>query len=651
LQTPEQILKQYWGYDAFRPLQREIIQSVLDGHDTLALLPTGGGKSLCYQVPALANGGLGLVISPLIALMQDQVARLKALDIPAACIYSGMNYADVKRTLDNTLHGGYKLLYVSPERLQTRLFREYMGEFDVSLVAVDEAHCISQWGHDFRPSYLQIADIRAIFPSAPVLALTASATGDVQEDIAIQMKMRRPVLFRQSFSRRNIYYDVRYTENKSGDTLNAVAGRSESNNISLPNTQFPISTALTSAQCSIIYCRSRKQTETVATHLEQAGIAAVAYHAGLPRQKREETQEMWMKDKAHVMVATTAFGMGIDKPHVRAVLHYDAPEHLEAWYQEAGRAGRDGGKAHALTLYNSTDIKRLREAVDLQYPPEAYLRQVYQSVAEYLQIPIGAEPDHYYPFDIFDFCSKFDLKSREAIPALKLLEQEELWSLSEAVYNPATIQFTVDRHALDGLERAHPNLYYVAVGLLRMYNTIFHFPTPVRELAIAKQLRMLRDDVIHSIELLHRMGILLYNRPGEGPQLFFHHYRVDSRHLIIDLNRIAILRRRAEVRTDAMIAFLQNTTECRERLFLAYFGEEPEQDCGHCDVCRRKQAKPATHKDLRRSVIEVVSERELTIQQLIAGYPAEMIGPALAVVRAMVDEGALKLNNGVLSKT
>ncbi len=646
MQTPEQILKQYWGYDAFRPLQREIIQSVLDKHDTLALLPTGGGKSLCYQVPALCSDGFCLVVSPLIALMQDQVARLKALGIPAACIYSGMNYADVKRTLENALHDGYKLLYVSPERLQTRLFREYMTEFDVNLIAVDEAHCISQWGHDFRPSYLQIASIRATYPSTPVLALTASATTDVQEDIALQMQMRKPVLFRQSFSRRNIFYDVRYTENKSGDTLKEFQEPNSQylipKTIPIPNAQPLIPTS------SIIYCRSRKQTETVATHLEQSGIAAVAYHAGLPRQKREETQELWMKNKAQVMVATTAFGMGIDKADVRTVLHYDAPEHLEAWYQEAGRAGRDGAKAHALTLYNSTDTKRLREAVDLQYPPEAYLRQVYQGVVEYLQIPIGAEPDHYYPFDIFDFCGKFNLKSREAIPALKLLEQEELWSLSEAVYSPATIHFTVDRHALDGLERAHPNLYYVAVGLLRMYNTIFHFPTPVRELAIAKQLRMQRDEVIGSIELLHRMDILAYNRPGEGPQLFFHHYRVDSRHLIIDLNRIAVLRRRAEVRTEAMIAFLQNTTECRERIFLTYFGEEPEQDCGHCDVCRKKQAIPATHKDLRRSITEVVGKRELTIQQLIAGYPPEMIGQALALIREMVDEGILKLENGVL---
>ena len=626
MQTPDQILKQYWGYDAFRPLQKEIIGSVLDGQDTLALLPTGGGKSLCYQVPALVNDGFCLVISPLIALMQDQVNRLKELDIPATCIHSGMPYNEVRRTLDNAMHGAYKLLYVSPERVQTRLFGEYVTEFDVNLIAVDEAHCISQWGHDFRPNYLKIASLREVFPKAPILALTATATRDVQADIMNQLKLRQPVLFKQSFARDNIFYDIRYSENKNGDTQNNI-----------------------NTSCSIIYCRSRKQTENVGKYLAQTGIATAVYHAGMAKENREHAQGLWMNNKAPVMVATTAFGMGIDKPDVRMVLHYDAPEHPEAYYQEAGRAGRDGKQSFALGLYNSSDIKRLRESIALQYPPEAYLRKVYQAVTEYLQIPIGTEPDQYYPFDLVDFCRKFSLQANEAIYALKLLEQENLWTMSESVYNPATIMFTADRHSLDGLAYTHPDLHYLTVGLLRMYNTIFHFPTPVRESAISRQLKMNKEELLAKLERLDNMEILKYNRPGEGPQLFFHHYRVDSRHLIIDLNRIDILRERHQARTDAMIAFLENTKDCRERILLTYFGEEPKKDCGHCDVCRDKKIVAKSDKELKRELLEAIRVRQnISLQELVANYPAVMKRQALGVVREMVDFGDVVMENNTI---
>jgi len=627
-QTPEQILKQYWGYNSFRPLQRDIIGSVLENRDTFALLPTGGGKSVCYQVPALLMVGVGLVISPLIALMQDQVTRLKDLGIAAECIHSGLHYSDVKRILDNTMHGAYKLLYISPERLQTNLFQDHMREFDVSMVAVDEAHCISQWGHDFRPNYLKIADVRDVFPKAPILALTATATADVRLDIATQLKLKDPAVFKQSFARDNIFYDIRYSENKATDTLHDI-----------------------NQSCSIIYCRSRKQTESVGKYLSQFGIESAVYHAGMDKDKREEAQESWMKDKAAVMVATTAFGMGIDKPDVRMVLHYDSPEHLEAYYQEAGRAGRDGKPSFALALYNSADIKRLEESIALQYPPEAYLRQVYQSVTEYLQIAIGTEPDQYYPFDLIDFCKKFSLQPNQAIHALKLLEQEGLWTLTESVYKPATIQFTADRHDLDDLSRAHPDLHYVTVGLLRMYNTIFYFPTSIRETAIARQLKIPREELIPMLERLDRMELLNYNKPGEGPQMFFHHYRVDSRHLIIDLNRIHILRKRHEARTAAMVAFLENNTTCRERILLTYFGEKPQKDCGHCDVCRNNKTTITNPKDLKKELLEAIQKNgSITIQKLIAAYPAAVKEQAMDLLRGMMDEEVLILNeNGRVS--
>ncbi|MBS1687386.1 MAG: ATP-dependent DNA helicase RecQ, partial [Bacteroidetes bacterium] len=402
--SAQQILKKYWRYDAFRPLQEEIINNILQDRDTLALLPTGGGKSICYQIPAIARDGFGLVISPLVSLMQDQVARLKSLDIQAEYIHAGMHYNDVQRTLQNTLHGPIKLLYVSPERLQTELFNEYLPEFDLNLIAVDEAHCISQWGHDFRPDYLKIAELRKVFPGVPVLALSASATKEVQEDIAIQLQLKQAAVYKASLERPNIFYDIKYSENKNADTQQAIQAN----------------------QSAIIYCRSRRQTELLAKSLNDKGAKANAYHAGMPKDQRESMQEQWMQNSIPIMVATTAFGMGIDKADVQLVLHYDAPEHLEAYYQEAGRAGRNGEQSRALALYNSKDIKRLQESTALRFPPESYLRQVYQAVVEYLQIAIGTEPNQYFDFDLADFCRKFELEAVPAANALKLLEQEGL---------------------------------------------------------------------------------------------------------------------------------------------------------------------------------------------------------------------------------
>lgn len=626
MNTPEQILKHYWGYDAFRPLQRDIIASVLAGRDTLALLPTGGGKSLCYQVPALVKDGMCIVVSPLIALMQDQVERLTQLGIAAACVHSGLRYKQVQELLSEAVEGNYKLLYVSPERLQTRGFREYLDEMDVTLIAVDEAHCISQWGHDFRPAYTKIATIKELFPRVPILALTASATTFVQADIVQQLRMYEPQVFRQSFSRANIFYEVQYSERKNTDTLEKLG-----------------------AGTSIVYCRSRKQTENIGNYLMQNGLSATVYHAGLSRERREEAQQQWMSGQVTAMVATTAFGMGIDKADVRTVLHYDAPEHLEAYYQEAGRAGRDGNASVATALYNSADIFRLRESTDIQFPPEAYLRQVYQAVADYLQIPITAEPDRYFSFDLADFCTKFGLQASRAIYALKLLERQGLWTLTDSVYNPATIQFIADRYVLDSLQQMNARLGYVAVGLLRMYNSIFHFPTAIREMAIARQLKMKRDEVIHSLEQLAAMQVLEYNRPTDGPQLLFHHYRVDSRHLIIDTRHIARLRQQHEARTEAMIQFMENTTVCRERILLEYFGEKPMEHCSHCDVCRAKAIPAADNKALRKALLSsIMQEGSISAYRLAAAYPQRK-EEVLQQLRRMADDGEILLDGDQVS--
>lgn len=613
------ILKKYWGYDHFRPLQAEIIDSVLNGQDTLALLPTGSGKSICYQVPALAADGLTLVISPLIALMQDQVSRLKKQGIMAAAIHAGMNFPQVKQTLDNMLHGPFKLLFVSPERLQTDLFQEYLPELDINLIAVDEAHCISQWGHDFRPDYLKIATVRELFPKIPVLALTASATPEVQEDISLQLKLKQPAVFRQSFERANIFYEIKYSENKTGDMLAALQ--------TFPGT-------------AIIYCRSRKQTENLTRTLQQHQLKALAYHAGLSRERREAAQEAWMNNEVTIMVATTAFGMGIDKPDVRLVLHYDAPEHLEAWYQEAGRAGRDGQSSKAITLYNYSDIKRLKTSVEIQYPAESFLRKVYQSVAEYLQIATGTEPDQYYPFDLAEFAARFKLEALPASYALKLLGQDGLWTMSDSVRHPATIRFTAERSEIDNLYRHYPDLGYIAIRLLRQYSGIFQYPVAIRLAAIAQQLKMPQAQIERAVSQLHHMGLLEYRQPKEGPQLFFHHYRVDSRHLIINHDRIRRLRERHEVRTKAMLHFLEQQAICRDRILLRYFGEQPQRDCGHCDVCQR-QLKTATETLNAASLFSYLQNNgNITVQDLQRAFPQS--NPT-EILRELADNGLIDI--------
>ena len=621
----ENILKSNWGYDSFRPLQKEIISSVLENKDTLALMPTGGGKSICYQLPALVKKGCCLVISPLIALMQDQVKRLKEQEISAACIHAGMHYKEVDRTLENMVHDAYKLLYVSPERLQSKRFREYLAAFEISFIAVDEAHCISQWGHDFRPDYLKIDELKNFFPDLPILALTATATTEVKEDIIHQLQLRSPQIFTQSFKRDNIFYEIKYSDNKTGDTIKAVQQHAGS---------------------TIIYCRSRKQTEILSKVLKDHNVKAVSYHAGMSKEKRENAQQAWMESESSIMVATTAFGMGIDKPDVRLIVHYDAPEHPEAYYQEVGRAGRDGKPSNALALYNSADVQKLYASTQIQFPPEAFLKQVYQGVCEYLQIPIGVEPHQSYTFDLSDFCRKFNLPPVQTSHALRLLEQEELWTLTEAVFHPATIEFKTDRHELDQLNQTNPDLGYVTTSLLRLYGSIFFYPTTVRLAAIAKQTRLKQEDVRKYLLQLHRMGILEYEEPKEGQQLFFHHLRVDSNHLLIDLNRIHLLRKKHEARTDAMLEFLQQKSTCRERFLLNYFGEKEHKDCGHCDICISKNTKRKSDSDLQKKLLDLLHKlKNSTLEQLTDAFPSHEKEMVIGIIRQMMDAQKVTRND------
>lgn len=623
----EKILQQYWGFSSFRPLQKEIITAVLEGKDTVALLPTGGGKSICYQLPALINEGCCIVISPLIALMQDQVNRMQSLNISAACIHAGMRFHEVKRHLENAREGAYKLLYVSPERLQSSLFNEYVSDMPINLFAVDEAHCISQWGHDFRPDYLKIASLKNVFAHVPFLALTATATQEVQNDIIHQLQLAKPVIFQQSFKRTNIFYEIKHSDNKIQDTINTVSSK----------------------MSSIIYCRSRKQTELVAQNLSHKNLNAVYYHAGMDKKRREETQEKWMKNEAETMVATTAFGMGIDKPDVRRIVHYDTPEHLEAYYQEAGRAGRDHQPANALLLWDKKDIDRLKESTSIKFPDEIFLRKTYQAVCDYLQIASGTEPNDYFDFDPVDFCAKFSLSVLPALSALKLLEQEGLWTLSDAFYKPPTVQFISERNVLDDIAQTNSTLGLVCVNMLRMYSSIFHFPVAIRVLDIAKRCKMSVKETELALQHLHQMNILDYHPATDRPLLYFHHYRVDSQHLYINLQRIHQLREAHRRRTETMIAFLQNETICRERFLLSYFDENTTDNCGHCDVCAKKQSTPIPEHELRKILLLHFSKKEDSLASILNEFPHHLKDEIIHTLRLLLDEEKI-VRNGNLYK-
>lgn len=617
------ILKKYWHHDQFRPLQEDIIDAILEGKDTVALLPTGGGKSLCYQIPALLLDGLTLVVSPLISLMQDQVAQLKNKGISAAYLHGGLKYNEVLRLLEDAEKGLFKLLYVSPERIQSKQFKESLPYLNVSLIAVDEAHCISQWGHDFRPEYLQIKSLREVWKSCPIVALSASATKIVLEDIQDQLTLKNASLFRKSFQRENIFYQVHFCEDKF---------------------QYIIRHFLKDPQCGIVYCRSRRKTEELALILQQNNISAAAYHAGMPKEIRNEAQENWMNNKVAIMVATTAFGMGIDKPNVRSVIHLDAPEHLEAYYQETGRAGRDGAASKAITLFHFNDIQRLENSTQLYYPPEAYLRKIYQAVCDYLQIAIGTEPNEYFDFDLNRFLSNFKLEALPATHALKLLAQENLWTISESVFRPATVQFLADRQILDDINQRYPILSLVSTGLLRLYSGIYHYPSTIHILGLARHLRMKKEDLLMALGQLHQMNILHFQEAKEGPQLYFHHYRVDSQQLILNHKRIRRLRDNHQRRTDAMIGFLNNKSKCLNQILLEYFDEAVNYKCQHCWVCLAEKTSELNPSQLRQQImLAVQTHSALPLHELLYLLGQDS-SAATQLIRKLIEEEQLYLN-------
>ncbi|MVT07613.1 RecQ family ATP-dependent DNA helicase [Chitinophaga tropicalis] len=571
MSSPTTILKQYWGYDQFRPLQEDIIRSVSNGQDTLALLPTGGGKSVCFQVPALMKPGVCVVVTPLIALMKDQVANLKRRDIPAVAIYAGMFYQDVERLLEEVRRGKYKFLYISPERLQSKRFLEYCDGMPVNLLAIDEAHCISQWGYDFRPAYLEIANIRSYFPGVPVLALTASATPRVQRDICGKLLMQQPAVFTKSFARHNLSYSVIKEDNKPEKLLHIIQR--------VPGT-------------AIVYCRNRKRTREIADMLEQNGIAATYYHAGLTGDERSTRQDLWLKGRIRVMACTNAFGMGIDKPDVRLVIHYDVPDGLEAYYQEAGRAGRDEQKAYAVLLYQEAELEGMTDNIALQFPELEEIRDVYQALVNYLQVPVGSAEGVYFDFDINDFVSRFKLNITTAYSSLRIMEQEGILQLSESVFLPSRVEFVTNKETLYDYESMQPAMEPLISCLLRTYEGIFDTPTVIYEKQIARLIRWKESAVVEALLLLHQQRIIRYSQRKDEPQLCFLQERLSARQLRIDMERVKARMKVYKLRLDAVINYARNTDICRTQALVKYFGEKDTPACGKCDVCLQKKEKP-----------------------------------------------------------
>lgn len=615
------VLKQYWGYDSFRPLQADIIQSILDKKDTLALMPTGGGKSVCFQVPALMQEGICIVISPLIALMKDQVEQLRSRGIEAIAIYSGMGYREVDIALDNCIFGKIKFLYLAPERLYSELVRERIRYMKVNLWAIDEAHCISQWGYDFRPSYLQIAKLRELHPHVPFLALTATATPDVILDIQEKLSFKVENALSSSFARFNLGYMALEEENKMNRMLRIVKKVGGS---------------------GVIYVRNRRETQEVSRFLLNHGVPTDFYHAGIGVKERAIKQEAWTTNKTRVIVATNAFGMGIDKADVRFVIHLDIPESLEAYYQEAGRAGRDGKKAFPVLLYQQADRDKLWTNLENSFPQVGFIQQVYHYLANYYQIAYGAGQGAFFDFDIIDFTKKYELDLLQTISSLKFLERDGWVAVSEAVYIPSRFKFEIDFQELYKFQVQSAKYDPIIKAILRTYGGVFDFYVPVNEYEFAKKLKLPYDVIVGLLQGLEKQQIASYLKSTDKPQLQFLQSRVDYKNLYIDTDFIRERRNIREIQVKAIYHYLDEK-KCRSRALLAYFGQLKSDICGVCDLCLVREFKEGQEDKIEQEIRILLLERPLMLHDLIDGVTVADDDKRIQVLRKLVDLGKIEL--------
>lgn len=624
----KEILKQYWGYDDFRGIQEDIIRSVGEGRDTLGLMPTGGGKSITFQVPALASDGLCLVITPLIALMKDQVQNLRKRGIKALTIHSGMSRSEAIVALENCIFGNYKFLYVSPERIDTEIFRIKLRRMKVSLITVDESHCISQWGYDFRPSYLKIARIRELLPGVPVLALTATATPEVVKDIQHQLNFRQENVFRMSFERRNLAYIVRRTEDKNAELLHILR-------------RVPGS--------AIVYVRNRRRTKEVAELLNNEHITASFYHAGLDDVTKDLRQHRWQEEKDRVIVATNAFGMGIDKPNVRLVVHLDLPDSIEAYFQEAGRAGRDGQKAYAVVLYAASDRATLHRRIPETYPDKEYIRQVYEKLQFYYQMAMGDGIGCMREFNIEDFCRKFKLFPVPVDSALKILTQAGYLQYTDEQDKASRLLFTLQRDELYKLREQDDKTELLVHTLLRSYTGLFTDYAFINEDSLATRTGLNRRQVYEILMRLSKQHILKYIPRKKTPYIIYTRERLDVDEIILPPSIYDERKQQYEKRINAMLDYVDDEIACRSRKLLRYFGEKNEHECGQCDIClgRKHGKKEYSEQSLRSELLELLSGETLTPADVAARFNVER-EVLVNVLRQLLDDGEIVAINGML---
>ncbi len=598
-----EILKKHWGYDAFRPLQEEIIQSVGQGHDTLALMPTGGGKSITFQVPALAKEGLCLVVTPLIALMKDQVENLKRNGIKAAAIHSGLTYREIKITFDNAVFNHTKFLYVSPERLSTELFLEKLPHLNINLIAVDEAHCISQWGYDFRPSYLKIAAIREMLPDVPILALTATATPPVVKDITERLQFKSGKVFKKDFSRPNLAYVVRPAEDKEKELVKILKAVNGS---------------------TVVYVRNRKKTREYAHLLLDNNISADYFHAGLTQASKNDRQDKWKNNQTRVMVATNAFGMGIDKPDVRLVVHIDAPDSLEAYFQEAGRAGRDGKKAFAVLLWSNNNQKNLKKQVKTTFPEPEVIKRVYDAVGNFFQLPVGAGFQMVNDFDIAKFCSAFKMNALQVFNSLKILQRAGYMTFTEEIDIPSKVIFLEEGNELYKFQVANARLDPFIKILLRTYTGLFTEYAAINETDLAKKTGTTNEEVYKALQQLSKAGIIHYIPRRKTPLITWLQSREETRHLRLPPEVYEKRKQQYKDQIDAVIEYGTSDHICRSRLLLSYFGQINSENCGICDVClsRKKSGlKEKRFNEIQETIKRITSQNPMEAGKLVDTLP------------------------------